>query len=178
MRYVTAIFMSVLCDLSFSHSSSIAEDTFPSSLTGFFKPGMHFGINADQPETIEIYSDEKYQITTDARKMHFEELEKKYPKVAEEAARQRAGHQETLDRIKERKTEPLFAPTGELSVTANPNPKVTLYTILHVNESYLVATYGINNSRKLVIAMNSIARIQWAMEGLPIRATIKRPTGS
>jgi hypothetical protein len=103
-----------------------------------------------------------------------EELEKKYPKVSEEAAKAIANHKSFLEAQNPGNTRNSEIRSSMETVARLDVDPSTLCTVLYVAEDYLLVTYGDDNSKKQVIAKQAVTRIRWASDDLRFR-TLQRP---
>ncbi len=182
MRCIFLVVVSVL-PLPFCHTATLYADDniFPSSLIEFIKPGMRLGVKPNQTESligIEIFSDDQFRLAKDAREMTLEELGKKYPHVADKVAKTLANFTASLKAMKSRIPKVANpAPPGEPVITLAVDRAVLLCTVLYTGTDYILVTYGADNSKKQVIAIQSVARIRWADDDLKLRTSWRPDQG-
>ena len=179
MRFFMIILATALCWPSFHAGVCAGDDALPSSLLGFIKPSMQLGIRSSQSDssvTIEIYSEDQFRLAKDVRDMTLEDLGKKYPEIADKAAKALAEYKSSVEAQRLRNPRVAnFPPPGEPAVALEVDRGFLLCTVLHVGEDYLLVAYGADNSKKQVIAKQVVARIRWASDDLRFRPSLRRP---
>ena len=177
MRRLFLIFATALCLPSFFGATlNAADEAFPSSLLGFIKPGMQLGVRSSRMDslvTIEIYRDEQFRILRDARDMSLEDLGKKYPQIADKAAKALAEFTSSLEAQRTRTPQVAnFPPSGKPTVSLAVDREVLLCTVLYVGDDYFLVTYGDDNSKRQVIAKHAVTRMRWASADVRFRTSI------
>ena len=178
MRFFIVILLAALCSQSCHTKAIAADDVFPTSMLGFVKPGMHLGIKSSPSNsfvTIEVYSEDQFQLAKDARELTFEDLGQKYPLVADQAAKALKEYKAAVEarRLQSPKSANFRSP-GEPTVALEVDRAVLLCSVLHVGEDYVLVAYGADSSKKQVIAKQSVSRIRWASDDLRFRNSLKR----
>ncbi|WP_147866904.1 hypothetical protein [Stieleria maiorica] len=142
----------LLACLSYCAGIAVPDDVFPKRLVGLLTPGMHVGYNsATTPgQRIEVvaWSQERFEMELDARKMPIAELSRKYPAVAAAAARLKSTQDPRMD-------------ASELAVQWSP-----LYapaTVLHVGDDYVLIQSAESDQVRLAIPADRILAIRWGL---------------
>jgi hypothetical protein len=139
---------------------------------------MTIGVKSSQADSlvaIEIYSEDQFHVAKDARDMTLQDLGKKYPQIADKAAKALAEYKSSIEAQKERIPRVAnFPSSGEPVVALEVDRAVLLCTVLHVGEDYLLLTYSADNSKRQVIAKQAVSRIRWASDDLRFRTSLRR----
>jgi hypothetical protein len=127
-----------------------AADEYPNELIAFLAPEMKVGIDRDFKSTedseIHIWSELRFQMELDARRLPFVELAEKYPTVAEAAEKERA---RTATHRNEEHLETIW------------RPQYSPMNILHVGKDYVLLQSAEDADSRVAIPVRRIAQVRW-----------------
>jgi len=139
---------------------------------------MHIGVRSFQANSfvaIEIYSEDQFRFAKDGREMKLGELGQKYPKVSEKAAEALAKYKASLEARRSASTNGASFPSSvEPTVALELDRATLLGTVLHVGDDYFLVSSSEDDSKKQVIAKQSISRIRWVSDDLQFRTSLQR----
>jgi hypothetical protein len=174
--------VTMFCFHSSEENKANAESELPASLLGFVKPGMEIGIRSSSKDSffsIVIYDKEQFRFEKDARRLDLDELGQKYPKVLQETTKALAKWRSTMtDQLPPASEGPLRQPPVEPAVALDLDLTVTLCTVVHATDDYILVTYGDDNTKRQAIAKQAVSHLRWATDDLRFREflrTVERP---
>jgi hypothetical protein len=152
--------------------SAIGQEENPQTILGFLKPGDHVGIasgSSTSTDSVKInkYSEQRFAVTLDERRMSLSQLAEKYQSVAEQIEKARTEFAASQVREPEERS----IQDSEIEVSPGLSPSTYLGQVVSVGDDYVLIAGTEPRPFKRAISAASIAEISWIPDELPLNCT-------
>ena len=159
MRLASAL-LGVLCVLEVCLPLAQAQESFPTELINFIKPGMNINImkqEGSEDVRISMLSDETAALLKDARALDKDKFREKHPDEARKM-------DEALERFRAHRESQEFARQSrpakyEVAINVGAGQ---LRKVINVGKDYVLVESWTDSKVRSAISVSSIKRIEWA----------------